>query len=308
MKKSYLFVVLAVVFAIALFPVSSNAGTLMIGVKGWYAFWDSAIGEQFSGMADEEIVEYLKDPAGGNSDDARLSSDIELGRGILVGPLLSYQTDDKLWSVSFALMHFGSFSQEADVTASTFDGATWENLDAKYKLELNRREYDFAVTRSLTENFKVFVGYKHQITEQKFKGEDPWGNEFDIYEVDVTLKIPTAGIGYVHPLTDKLFFGAQLGLLYVMPTVEFTDKFSDDAGNYSIDGDPVDGEEFEKDFDSTLGFNGELAISYLVGESLIVQAGYRYQQMRFKKGGDIDFDEWDTFHGVTLTAVYLLAL
>jgi hypothetical protein len=307
MKK--LLIALTVVFALILIPALSEAGTLMIGIKGWAALWDSAVGETFSKSADNEIEEWLKDPLGGNNNDARLSSDLKLGMGALVGPMLSYQTDDKLWSFSLALMHFGSFSQEADVKASTQTTAVdpYEDLDAKYILELNRKEYDLAVTRSLTGNLKVFVGYKHQITEQKFKGEDPDGNEFDIYEVDVTIKMPTAGIGYIHPLSDRLFLGIQLGLLYVMPTVEYTDKFSDDAGNYSIEGDPVDGEQWEKDFDKTFGFNGEASLSYLIGESVIVQAGYRYQQIRIKMG-EFDFDEWDTFHGVTLSAVYLIGL
>ena len=306
MKK--LLIALTVVFALALIPAPSVAGTLMIGVKGWAALWDSAVGETFSKSADNEIEEYLTaPPPGGDNLDARLSSDIKLGMGALVGPMLSYQTDDKMWSFSLALMHFGYFSQEADVKAATWDGATWDDVDAKYILELNRREYDLAVTRSLTGNLKVFVGYKHQITEQKFKAEDPTGNEFDIYEVDVTIMMPTAGIGYVHPLSDRLFLGLQLGVLYVMPTVEYTDKFSDDAGNYSPYGDPVDGETWEKDFDKTFGFNGEVSLSYLIGESVIIQAGYRYQQIRIKMG-EFDFDEWDSFHGVTLAALYLNGL
>ncbi len=308
MKK--LLVAFTIVFAFALFPAPSDAGTLMIGVKGWAALWDSAVGETFSKSADNEIEEWLKDAVDGEgNNDARLSSDLKLGMGALVGPMLSYQTDDKLWSFSLALMHFGYFSQEADVKASTQTAALdpYEDVDAKYILELNRREYDLAVTRSLTGNLKVFVGYKHQITEQKFKAEDPDGNEFDIYEVDVTIKMPTAGIGYIHPLSDRLFLGIQFGVLYVMPTVEFTDKFSDDTGNYSPYGDPVDGETWEKDFDKTFGFNGEASISYLIGESVIVQAGYRYQQIRIKMG-EFDFDEWDSFHGVTLSALYLIGL
>ena len=40
------------------------------------------------------------------------TADAENGKGFLAGPLVSYQTDDRLWTVSLAFMWFSSFSQD----------------------------------------------------------------------------------------------------------------------------------------------------------------------------------------------------
>ena len=92
----------SLVLAYAFSPVTSKAGTFMVGAKYWYANWDSAILDWFE-----------KDIGGGfKALGVELRSDIDTGSGYLAGPLLGYQTDDGSLAVSLAPMLFSSFSQD----------------------------------------------------------------------------------------------------------------------------------------------------------------------------------------------------
>ena len=163
----------------------------------------------------------------------------------------------------------------------------------EYDLELTRKETDIAVARSLTENWKFFVGYKRQAWESKFKA-DVQGESFDVYDINLDMDVPTVGVGYTAPLSESLALGIQAGVLYVMPDFEVKDYFFD--------------ETFGVDMANTLGFNGEVMLTWLVSESVALQGGYRYQYMKLEfDDPDVDIDPIDdTFHGVTVTAVYMM--
>jgi hypothetical protein len=269
---------------------TSNAGTLMLGVKGWYTWWDSAIGDFTTKAADASIEEFFGDF--GLSADLR--SDTDQGDGILAGPLLSYQTDDGLWSMSLAWMGYGSFSQDADLMA-TVDG---NDYSAAYDLDLDRSEIDFAISRNVSERFKVFLGYKHQKMEYKYKLSEAAGEQ-DIYKAEATMTIPTVGIGYVHPLSDTMVIGIQGGLLLVNGNMGYKEMLwpGEGYGGYDY-------------FDTTVGFNGELSLSYMIKQKVILQAGYRYQTMKLKADFNAGekLDDTDTVHGVVVSAVYMFDL
>ncbi len=74
----------------------------MLGAKYWYAAWDSAVLDWF----EKEVgIGFL-------ANGLTLESDLDMGSGFLAGPLLGYQSDDGIWSVSLAPMVFSSFSQD----------------------------------------------------------------------------------------------------------------------------------------------------------------------------------------------------
>lgn len=276
---------------VMVYPTGGHAGTFMIGAKSWFAVWDSAIAQELIDLASPEIEQDLIDE-GFATTSAEVDATPKQGYGFIAGPLLGYQSDDGLWSFSGAIMLINSFEQEADGTAN-LDGTEY---DGKYELELNRSEIDLAVTRSLGTNFKVFAGYKHLTLENKFSGElegTAYGG--DVYKVDITIQIPTIGVGYVYPFTDKLIFGLQLGVLYAMTDVEYKDYLNN-------------GETGDVDVKNSLGYTGEVNLSFLASEQFLLQAGYRYQAIKFTTDSseDADIDAWDQFHGVTISAVYIV--
>jgi len=271
-------------FVVMAYPTGGHAGTFMIGAKSWFAVWDSAIDQELANLASEEIEASLLLDTG---DPHKIETDVKQGYGFIAGPLLGYQSDDGLWSFSGAIMILNSFTQETDGTVTNLNTSTEYN--GKYELELNRSEIDLAVTRALGSNFKVFAGYKHLTLENKFSGkiEGIPGYDSDIYKVDITIQIPTIGVGYVYPFTDKVIFGLQLGILYAMPDVEYKDYLYGESGDVDVE--------------NTLGYTGEVNLSFLASEQFLLQAGYRYQAIKFTTDSseDADIDAWDQFHGVS---------
>jgi len=287
MRKTIAISIVCLVLAIS---STSTAGTLMAGAKGWYTWWDSALGDFAAKAADISLEEYIVEEGLGTFVD--LNSDPKQGGGILAGPLLSYQTDDGNWSTSLAWMGFGSFSQDADITAAV-DGT---GHVASYDLDLNRSEIDLAVSRKITERFKVFLGCKYQTMKYTYEVTYE-GLVFDVYKSEATMAIPTLGAGYFHPISDTMIIGIQGGLLLVTGTIGYNEELWPGYGGY------------EK-FDPTVGFNGELTFSYMIKQKVMLQVGYRYQTMKLKAGFDTveNLDDTDTFHGVNLSAVYMFGL
>lgn len=289
LKRSIPVIVIAV-FLLALAPAPLMAGTLMLGAKAWFAVWGSEFGQTAADQANLTLDEIYQDET---TRPSQTTANAENGKGYLAGPLVSYQTDDRLWTVSLAFMWFSSFSQ--DIKANLHDIPLDVDVPFKYDLELTRKETDIAVARSLTENWKVFAGYKRQAWESKFKAEIE-GESYAVYDINLDMDVPTAGVGYTAPLTESLALGIQLGVLYVMPDFQVKDYFYDETINL--------------DMKNTLGFNGEITLTWLVSESVALQGGYRYQYMKLEfdqPEGEPDIDPIDdTFQGVTVTAVYMM--
>ena len=278
MKKKMWIISLIIACVITFCPVISEAGTYMVGVKGWFASWDSAVLDWFE-----------KDIAAGFMDNGIvLMTEKDPGTGYLSGPLLSYQSGDGKWSFSLALMVISSFSQDWKGSAT--------GMDIDSSLGVDRMDFDFAVNYSLYKYMKVFVGYKHQIVDMDFKlsYDTLMGRrEFD-YTLGSDVKIPAAGVGFVYPAYDKLVLGLQLGVLYAIPELSITD---DEDKTYDIWPRP------------NLGFNGEISLNYQPYSDWIVQLGYRYQifqlEARSPERWEIKTVSNDITHGITISAVYV---
>lgn len=298
MLKRNVPVIIIVIFLLALAPGPLKAGTIMLGAKAWFAVWGSEFGNTLAEIGDRELASEYSYFYYGTYDDAIASSKAETAKGILAGPLVSYQTDDRLWTISLAFMWFSSFSQ--DMKGNLYDIPDDENYPYEWDLELTRKEIDFAVARSLTENWRVYVGYKQQSLENKFTLNEPSSDPFKFFDIKTDINIPTVGMIYSTPLSESIALGIQLGVLYVMPDLEYKDYFFDESGSL--------------DMKNTLGFNGEVMLTWLVSESVALQGGYRYQYMKLEfddpleeVGFEIDPIR-DTFHGVTVTAVYMMSV
>jgi len=256
----------------------------------WYTWWDSALGDFAAKAADDSVEELFAEvylPL-------EMRSDPNQGKGILGGPMISYQTDDGLWSMSLAWMGFSDFSQDADLSATLW-GYTY---NGKYNLELDRSEIDFAISRNVSERFKIFLGYKYQKLEYEYDFSDADGT-LPVYKAEATMTMPSVGVSYVHPFLNNMFVGLQGGLLLVNGFIGYRELLW-----------PIEGFGGYENFDTTVGFNGELSLSYMITQKIMLQCGYRLQSIKLKAdfGEGLKLDDTDTVHGFFLTTLYMFDL
>jgi hypothetical protein len=199
-NKKSIMVMIVLISTLFLWPTAAAAGTYFLGVKGWFATWDSG------------ILDWLEEDIATTFAENRLEFEADRDPGdCLVGPLLGYQTDDGKWSYSLAIMVFSDFEQDWGGNA----GAMMLTGDA----ELERHDIDFAVNYTLSKYFKIYAGYKYQDSELDFTltFTPPLGmQQTDDFKVDFEAHIPTIGLGAVYPLHDTLVIGGQAGLLYAI--------------------------------------------------------------------------------------------
>lgn len=277
MKKKVLIFCFIITFALIGQPSASKAGTFFLGVKGWYTFWDSG------------ILDWLEKDIALSFQQNRVQFEArrDEGDGFLVGPLLGYLTDDGKWSVSLAPMIFSNFTQDWDGSASA--------MMLSGSADLTRRDYDLAITYHYSQYIRFFAGYKYQDMDLDFtlNTTTTLGTQTDTFNVEAEAHIPSFGVGVVLPLIqEKVVVGAQAGLLYPMMDMEITNQSgtTEDILPHS-----------------RLGFNVEGNLTYQPWESIIIQAGYRYQMFEFEgrgPGRTTTIKSRDITHGPTLSLVY----
>jgi hypothetical protein len=284
-KRAAIIIILATFFSA--YSLNANAGTWAVGLKGWYTSWDSSVLGWF-----EKDIEALFAKNG-----VLVDVEKDPGSGYLAGPVIGYQTENGELSISFAAMVFSRFNQSLGME-------TGQMGEIKADADLDRKDFDFAVTYSLfkyRDKFplfqyqNVFVGYKHQIAnlDLKITFDTIGPTKASKYKVDQTARMPTIGTGFAFPISDKAAAGCQLGLLYVIPELEKTDD---------------DGSKDHIWTQSSFGFNGEVSLSYLPFTNLIFQLGYRYQSFTLtailSDGGGDETKSPDITHGLTFSLVY----
>lgn len=291
MKKVYT-TLLAFVLLWAFPCTKGEAGTFTIGGKYWYeTTWDSALLNIVDGIWTETLQEMGF---------YNIESDLHVGSGYLAGPVLGYQTSDKIWSISFAPMVFSHFSQKV-VGSSLIDidiydlgpgfGIPFEG-NSQFTIDVTRRDYDLAVsyallnhtdTYSFLEYCRVFLGLKYQTVSYDFGittrvGIDSFTDEMGF---DYKVYMPTVGVGFVFPLSEDVAAGIQGGI----GVAHFSDIEVDDS----------------------LAFNVEANVNILARDKMIIQFGYRYQKFSFDLE-DPDFNKTyeseDKTYGPTLTLTY----
>jgi hypothetical protein len=295
---------------IVLFSGGAYAGTLMVGLKGWYAFWNGAP-NRFSEIVDDAVDEGIEQGLPGTV--STTASSKETGKGFLAGPVVAYQTDDRIWAFSLAFMYLSMFNYDTSANG-TVVGVGWDGRnEINYNVELQRKEIDIAISRSVSTWMKVYAGYKYQRLENKIgiSGSiirtNPLPEMFiapinsDV-EITIYSHTPTAGLGFVVPFSEKSFFGLQTGVIYMMP--EFESKATNNLTGAV--------EKESSSFKNKLGVNIEASVSFLAQEKILFQIGYRYQGVKLQRSDDGgqsgDPGVWDSFHGITFSALLLFSI
>ncbi len=304
MKKSFSLLILCtfiLCFSSIKAEANEESGTFILGMKFWYAGWDSsAIGDVkkdvYNGL-DAGLKTALGDDTvttqtGDNS--------AAFGNGWLTGPMIGYQTPGGKWSFSFAFMWWSNFAQKMETTYNSLVdpanpmpglGNTNYTVPANIDIELKKREIDLAVSYSLTQYFKLFTGYKYSLIEVDVAGTiDIIHESNDLFDsqanVDVTVQLAThafsIGGGYFYPILESLIISTQAGLLL--------------GRGKSSSEDRVNLVESKSNWNTMFGFNTEINISKYFTRHFIFQIGFRYQP--FHINGD-----WDHFFGGTMAVL-----
>ncbi len=291
--KRILVLILSVLFVY--YAGAVYAGTLMVGAKGWYTYHDSFMSDHLTDRTEQAIL--TSSPA------LSVSSSSESGNGTLLGGILGYQTDNQAWAFSFAFMVFSKFSNSVETNGT---GGGLPVVDVSYDIDEERRDYDFAITYSLTDYMKVFAGGKYmslkysidQFVDFNQAASPPlpplpadYGEEIVI---EATYILPTLGIGFSYPLNPHFIVGLQVGLLYV-------------TGDYSTKYESGDSES--GDFDPSYGYNVEAGITLVFGQKVLLQSSLRRQSFKLKSSNDEgDIDGQDTNTGLTFALIYLISI
>lgn len=263
MKK--VIIVFLTLFIALSFTHDTKAMEYMAGAKGGYYAWQP----------------FLKDVG------ASGMSDIEWGTGALYGPILSLIFTS---NISFSVAGLvGEQSTHWQSTYSYFDSNT--RVTGTYYFEAFRADFDSALSYRLTENFKIFAGYKYQYLKLTYNyteiRTDLSNNikEINVLEMNnmrMPLHGPALGLGLSLPLGMKYFLAANLSGIYLQGKSKLKGK----SYNSSNGTDPLEYDPNSKTTDYKLrqiGLNCEPAIGFSAGEGLpIITLGFRYQRFWVK--------------------------
>lgn len=283
--KRLLKIMWGLVFLLFILPSITWAGTYMLGVKSWYANWDSAVLDWF----EKDIS------AGFLSSGVTLSSKIDAGEGYLAGPVFGYQTNDGTWSVSLAMMLLSDFSQDWDGQAGSMVLHT--DVDTK------RKDIDLALSHSLARHgdklsllkyTKLFVGYKYQTIDYDLGlSYDTMGGQRRFnYKLDAEVHMGTIGAGLAYPVNDKFAVGFQAGVGLALIDLEIEQP---------------DGLGFDISPSASFTYNMEVTATYSPKQNLVLQLGYRAQLWYLEARSPTRWDQTtseDWTYGPTFTLVY----
>lgn len=274
------------VILLMLFPSVSWGGQFMLGAKTWYAAWDSAVLDWF----EKDIG------VGFAANGLTLHSDIDTGSGYLAGPLVGYQSNDGLFSLSIAAMMFSDFSQDWSGQAGGMRLTT--------QIDTERTDIDLAVSMALSafadkgaflKYAKIYLGYKYQIVDYDLRlYYDTFlmpSQQYD-YRLNAKVHMPTIGLGLAYPVSAKLALGLQAGIGIALIDLDLAYPA---GGQFSISP------------SASLTYNGEATLSYMATEHLIVQLGLRSRIWYLKARSPQRWEETesrDLTYGLTASVVY----
>lgn len=243
-------------------------------------------------------------------------SDIDYGTGMLAGPVVSLLLSPDL---TFSLAGLaGRQSTHWQSKFSDFDSI--QNVSGGYYFDTLRIDIDSALSYRLSDNFKLFAGYKflylstdYKYTEVRTLVATGAIDEIGIQDMHVVTPFhgPALGIGMSLPLNDRVFVSANLSALYMIGVfdVKKNTRYTSDSPPTIFSGgdDP-----FEKARMQQFGLNVEPAIGFNPGGGLpIISLGLRFQWLRVRFTETRDYnggtDDWfdDYLYGMFVSAVYV---
>jgi hypothetical protein len=292
MKKIALTIVLLMACSV-LSPAS--AVDFIVGAKTGYYVW----------------VPYFTDMKGGGLED------IDQGSGVLYGPVFSILiTPD----ISFSLA--GLTGTQSTNWSSNNEIKDWwepgETINATYYVNIRRTDIDSALSYRLSENFKVFLGYKYQQNETRLRAtvREEWTTGEDkIREGKVIIELPShgpaLGVGYSLSLGGGYFVASNLSLLYMWSEFDLKENRWDEY--IPTDSDeltPIPGNALWPAYDTEqVGINFEPSIGVKVGERAIYTLGFRFQWIRTRFVDDAPFapSGWmnDYIYGAFVSVLFI---
>jgi hypothetical protein len=293
MKKIALTIVLLMACSV-LSPAA--AMDFIVGAKSGYYVW----------------VPYFKDMRGGGIED------IDQGSGVLYGPVFSILiTPD----ISFSLA--GLTGIQSTYWNSNDEMKDWQakpsRVNGTYYVNIRRTDIDSALSYRLSENFKVFLGYKYQQIETKLRAtvraEVLATGVQTLYEGKVDIELPShgpaLGVGYSLSLGSGYFVASNLSLLYMWSEFDAKenrwDVYQPDTVTYF---NFFDGNYPLPKYDTKqVGINFEPSIGVKVGERTIYTLGFRFQWIRTKFVDDAPFapSGWmnDYIYGAFVSVLFI---
>jgi hypothetical protein len=293
MKK----IVITIVLLMACSMLSPAAAMdFIVGAKSGYYVW----------------VPYFTDMKGGGIED------IDQGSGVLYGPVFSILiTPD----ISFSLA--GLTGLQSTYWNSNDEMKDWQDkpsrVNGTYYVNIRRTDIDSALSYRLSENFKVFLGYKYQQIETKLRAtvraEVLATGVQTLYEGKVDIELPShgpaLGVGYSLSLGDGYFVASNLSLLYMWSEFDAKenrwDVYQPDTVTYFnfFDGNyPLPSYDTEQ-----VGINFEPSIGVKAGERAIYTLGFRFQWIRTRFVDDAPFapSGWmnDYIYGAFVSVLFI---
>lgn len=200
--------VLLMIFAITAGSFSTvSAMDFLVGAKGGYFVWDPFI--KRIGVTQFE--------------------QIDTGSGVLYGPVFSVLfTPDLSLSVS-GLMG----TQSTSWTSENFTSDSDSNpRTGTFTLDMDRIDVDSALSYRLTDNFKIFAGYKYQrsimtqesVTYERRLSSTQITTRHEYIEITMPVNGPALGLGFSAPIGERYFFAANLSALYMWGKMDFDSK------------------------------------------------------------------------------------
>ncbi len=242
-------------------------------------------------------------------------SDIDYGTGVLAGPVVSLLLSP---DVTFSLAGLaGRQSTHWQSKFSDFDSI--QNVSGGYYFDTLRVDIDSALSYRLSDNFKVFAGYKllylstdYKYTEVRTLVATGVIDEIDIQDMHVVTPFhgPALGIGMSLPLNDRVFVSVNMSALYMIGVfdVKKNTRYTSAPPAAFIGGD----DPFEKARMQQYGLNVEPAIGLNPGGGMpIISLGLRFQWLRVRFTETRDYnggtDDWfdDYLYGMFVSAVYV---
>ena len=294
-KKCYM-ILSVLVLLVSFLPLKVQAGTFVVGAKTWYeTTWDSAVLDIYKQLFTDSLRK---------SDEIKYENieyETFTGNGYLAGPVIGYQTDDAIWSFSFAAMVLSHFNQEVRGSALATEAFGIVPPDPfrvidHTTVDVDRTDYDFTASYSLSSfkdklsflrYWKVFLGFKYQDVDYDFtfhtkieSGALSIPNS-GTTSIDYEVYMPTLGIAFVYPFTEHIAVGIQGGA----GVAHFEGYNAKDGFAFNVEG----------------NFNIEPI------NNLIIQLGYRYQEFRFETdfpAPEKNYNATDKTYGPTLTIAY----
>lgn len=318
MKK---YIGITLLFCCMIFSATANAGTLLIGPKGWYGIYaDGAQRLAFFAGVNEHGNNLSSGTLYDNEDDRTLDGS---GKGSMLGLLVGYQTDDKKWALSLApMMSINMKFKESqkgyifDLDGNNDTTADQYPVNIEITEELTRIECDSIITRSVTDWFKIFAGYKVQYFHSTGTSTATVMNGSTVLETstvktEVTMKthFPVLGAGLAFSFFERFSLGFNFGAGPYMGSGSY--KVGSIAKNVKIE--PV------------AGFVGDINLSVLVSDSVVLQTSGKMQAMVYNMTNDIKattseisefgyirsgyeygtHSESDIFFGITFAAILM---